>query len=852
MIHTTVGDIGHASIVIALIAAIVAAFSYFKASSAKDFLSETSDQKSWRKFARLFFYIHSAAIFGIVASLYYIIQNHYYEYHYAWDHSSNSLPIYYIISSFWEGQEGSFLLWLFWHVVLGLILIHQNKTWEAPMMAVFCAVQAFLASMILGSVLPLIELKVGSSPFILLKDFMGSLPVYKINPDYVPEDGTGLNPLLQNYWMVIHPPTLFLGFATTLIPFAYCIAGLWMGRYKEWIRPALPWALFSAMILGTGILMGGYWAYETLNFGGYWNWDPVENAVYVPWLVLVAAIHCMIIFKNSNSALKPAIILAIASFVLILYSTFLTRSGILGASSVHSFTDLGLSGQLLIYLLFFSLLSIVLIIFRWKKIPDTEKEASVYSREFWVFIGASVLCLASFQVLATTSIPVYNSIVALFGVKSNVAPPADQMEHYSKFQIWAGILIAILSGIGQFFWWKKMEAKKLWNSLSVPLLLALVISMVVMYFTGLDQPAYILLVAASIFSICANAFILKDVFKSNAKLSGGGVSHIGIAMMLIGILYSSGYSKIISLNNSGMTYSKEFSKEMNKENLLLWRNDPEQMDDFTLLYKGQRLESPDFAGFINKDEVVALDNNAKVIAKKDILYQDKVQYKKGDTINISPENTFYEVQYSKANGDTFTLYPRAQVNPQMGLIASPDIKRFWGRDLYSFVSSIPAPDRDREWSELVEHTARVGDTIFLNDFVAILEDVKRETNVPGVTLKTNDAAVRAHFKLLGKNKNYDIYPIYVVLMEDHMVGQIPEVVEDLGIKITFLSIDPASGTFTFGVNTTQKDYIILKAIEKPAINILWLGTLLLIIGFIIAIVRRYSEFVKMREKGVEA
>ena len=852
MIHTTVGNIGHASIVIALIAALVAAFSYFKASSAKDFLSETGDQKSWRKFARLFFYLHSAAIFGIVGSLFYIIKNHYYEYHYAWDHSSNSLPIYYMISSFWEGQEGSFLLWLFWHVVLGLVLIHQNKTWESPMMAVFCAVQAFLASMILGSVLPLIELKVGSSPFILLKDFMGSLPVYKINPEYVPEDGTGLNPLLQNYWMVIHPPTLFLGFATTLIPFAYCIAGLWMGRYKEWIRPALPWALFSAMVLGTGILMGGYWAYETLNFGGYWNWDPVENAVYVPWLVLVAAIHCMIIFKNSNSALKPAIILAIAGFVLILYSTFLTRSGILGSSSVHSFTDLGLSGQLLIYLLFFSLLSLALIVFRWKKIPNTEKEASVYSREFWVFIGATVLCLAGFQVLATTSIPVYNSIVALFGIKSNVAPPADQIEHYSKFQIWAGILIAILSGIGQFFWWKKMDGTKLWNALSLPLLLSLMISMLVMYFTGLDQPAYILLIAASIFSICANAFILKNVFKSNAKLSGGGISHIGIAMMLIGILYSSGYSKIISLNNSGMTYSKEFSKDMNKENLLLWRNDPEQMEDFTLLYKGQRLESPDFAGFINKDEVVSLDNNAKVIAKKDILYESKVQYKKGDTINILPENTFYEVQYSKANGDTFTLYPRAQVNPQMGLIASPDIKRFWGRDLYSFVSSIPAPDRDREWSELEEHTAKVGDTIFLNDYVAILEDVKRETHVPGVTLKANDAAVRAHFKLLGKDKNYDIYPMYIVLMEDHMVGQIPEVVEDLGIKITFLSIDPASGTFTFGVNTTQKDYIILKAIEKPAINILWLGTLLLIIGFIIAIVRRYSEFVKMREKGVEA
>ena len=184
-------------------------------------------------------------------------------------------------------------------------------------------------------------------------------PVFQMNPDFIPKDGNGLNALLQNYWMVIHPPTLFLGFATTLVPFAYCIAGLWTGKVNDWIRPALPWALFSAMVLGVGILMGAYWAYETLNFGGYWNWDPVENAVYVPWLVLVASYHTMITYRKSNTALKTSVILVVATFILILYSTFLTRSGILGESSVHSFTDLGLSGQLLIYLLVFTILSIV-------------------------------------------------------------------------------------------------------------------------------------------------------------------------------------------------------------------------------------------------------------------------------------------------------------------------------------------------------------------------------------------------------------------------------------------------------------------------------------------------------------
>jgi cytochrome c-type biogenesis protein CcmF len=126
-------------------------------------------------------------------------------------------------------------------------------------------------------------------------------PIFQINPEFVPKDGTGLNPLLQNYWMVIHPPTLFLGYATTLIPFSYVIAGLWKKDFKNWIKPALPWAILSTALMAIGQLMGAYWAYETLSFGGYWSWDPVENAVYVPWIIQVASMHTMIIFKKNNT-----------------------------------------------------------------------------------------------------------------------------------------------------------------------------------------------------------------------------------------------------------------------------------------------------------------------------------------------------------------------------------------------------------------------------------------------------------------------------------------------------------------------------------------------------------------------
>jgi cytochrome c-type biogenesis protein CcmF len=151
------------------------------------------------------------------------------------------------------------------------------------------------------------------------------------------------------------------------------------------------------MVLGTGIIMGGFWAYESLSFGGYWAWDPVENASLVPWLILIAGVHVMIIYKHSGNSLSVAYILIITTFLLVLYATFLTRSGILGNSSVHSFTDLGMSGQLLVFLLIFVILSIVLMVVRWKSIPKSYKDEDIYTREFWMFIGSLVLVILRFS-----------------------------------------------------------------------------------------------------------------------------------------------------------------------------------------------------------------------------------------------------------------------------------------------------------------------------------------------------------------------------------------------------------------------------------------------------------------------
>ncbi|SKC38588.1 cytochrome c biogenesis protein CcsA [Ohtaekwangia koreensis] len=844
MIHYFIGDLGHLFVITSFVAAIITAFAYFKSTTAHDLQSKDF----WLLNGKISFYVHAIAVLGICIALYTIIAKHYFEYHYAYSYSDRKLQTYYLISTFWNGQEGSFLLWMFWHTIIGIVLIHTNKFWEGPVMTVFALVQAFLASMILGVVIPGFDVKIGSSPFILLREVMHDAPIFQTQPDFIPKDGNGLNPLLQNYWMVIHPPTLFLGFALTIVPFAFCMAGLWLKKYKDWVRPALPWALFGGAVLGLGILMGGYWAYETLNFGGYWNWDPVENAVYVPWLVLVAAIHTMITYRNSETALKASVILVIATFVLILYSTFLTRSGVLGEASVHSFTDLGLSGQLLVYMFFFLIAAVFLCVVRWKEIPSTKEEASIYSREFWIFIGATTLCLMGFQVIAGTSIPVMNKIMGLINVDSRLAPPADAIGYYSKFQIWFAIALGLLSAIGQFFWWKKIDADKLKKELTAPALITLIVFALIITTAKVYNAAYILLTLAGVFTIVANAKILGSLFKTSPGLSGGAIAHIGVGLMLIGVMFSAGYSKIVSLNNTGMLISKEFSEDFNRDNLLLFVHEPRTMWGYDIEYFGERLEPRYHSGYIRKSDVKETLDKDKVVAGQNIVVNDH-NYKAGDTIEIRGENTFFEIELRKG-GKKYTLYPRAQINQEMGgLLASPDIYRTVGADLYTHVSSVMNPSEEQEWSKLEEVNVKLSQDFFANDYVTILESVDRILEVEGVPLGKQDVAVKAKIRVQGEHGDYVAEPIF--LIKDKLVGRIPYEIKDLGLRFSLLNIHPENGQFTVGINTRQKDWVVIKAMEKPYINILWIGTLVVMVGFGVAMTRRFREFRKMKEKGLE-
>lgn len=817
------------------------------------------------------FYVHSFSVVLIFFSLFFIIHQHYFEYQYAYQHSSTELPVYYMISCFWEGQEGSFLLWMFWHAFLGVILIKKAGSWQAPVLAVVALAQVILGSMLLGFNIG--DFKIGSSPFELMREHNPEallIPVLekvgKANYLQIFKDGNGLNPLLQNYWMVIHPPTLFFGFAATIVPFAFAFAGLWTGRTKEWTIPALPWALVAVLVLGTGIIMGGYWAYESLNFGGYWAWDPVENASLMPWLLMITATHLLLINKSTGKYPVLTLVMTVFSFFMVLYATFLTRSGVLGNASVHSFTDLGLSGQLLLLLFLFIFLTFALtfkkslhawlyfligfvsimvlaladfkidtfvisvigtiifvvatswFIYNLFKVYGTNIETDkLYSREFWMFVGSMVLLLSGFQIITMTSIPVFNK---LFGTSKASAGP----DYYNAVQIWFAMGIVILTAIGQYFKYKQSDVKKVLESIANSLLVAIVLAVGALFLFDIWKVEYLLFLIASLYAVTGNIHYLIVGLKGKIKVAGGSIAHVGFGLMMIGVLVSSVNKKVLSVNNTGTGYFSETTadgkvdqtaKTNNKENLLLVKN------------------------------------------KKTMFADGKLR---ATFRNVSEEkpNKYFEVKYDvlDENGqvrDSFVLKPNSQNNPKMGLISNPDTRHFLTRDIFTHITYESSMEEqvEKEFENFKTDTVSIGQSFPTSDGNRQL--TLKKINV----LEAPGATQRLHLQAEVVVSNLgDTFMARPEFISEDQIRFKEAVINQAGVMVLFDRViqdpkDPKNMLFVISSATRKPimDYIILKAIEFPYINLLWLGTFVLIFGFTLSIIQRFKEFRRREAKA---
>lgn len=799
------GKLGHFFVLLSLIASLAATVSYFFSTQ-----KTTADEKwRWRRLARIFFITEAVSVLFIFAILFYIISSHLFEYKYAWQHSSRSLEAKYLLSCFWEGHEGSTLLWSFWHCVLGVVIIKKEKVWEAPVMTVVSFAQFCLSTFIAG--IAIFGSKLGSNPFVLLRNELEN-PIFS-NPNYLSlvTDGNDLNPLLQNYWMVIHPPVLFLGFASTLIPFAYAIAGLWTKQYKEWVKPALPWALFSAAVLGTGVMMGAMWAYESLNFGGYWAWDPVENASLVPWLILVAGIHTLLIFKHTGNSLRSSFLFIILSFLFVLYSTYLTKGGDLQDTSVHAFTDLGMGGQLRILLFIFVLPSFFLFFKRYKEIPHIIKEEETSSREFWMFIGSLVLFLSGLTIIAMTSLPVFNKIVSLFAGKDTqvfkpLAMGEDSEYAYNRIQVFVAVIIGLLTAIGQYLKYKSSPKGYVFKKLLWPTLASVVVSSLILWLGNIDYRTYgigylgaiWLAIMFSVYAIIANAAYIGLGLKGKLKLSGGSISHVGFGLMLLGILVSSSKKEVLSYNTSGIpiNFGNE-SKEKTGENLTLVKGLRTDMGKYWVTYE------------------------------TDSAHPDKPLW-------------FYHIKFeTKDSTESFTLKPNAFINYKgnEGLMANPDTKHYLNHDVFTYITSLPDPEKKEDTATFKMQTIKIGDTVFYSKGFAVLEKLSSRNNIPGSGFLPTDSASIATLKIFAQTSSiYTAEPLLINKGGNLLSYPDTVVAESLVLQLKKVGSSEAE----VGIKETDSimQYVTLKAYKFPFINILWLGTVIMVAGIIISMVRR--------------
>jgi cytochrome c-type biogenesis protein CcmF len=441
-----------------------------------------------------------------------LILQHRFDVAYVNSYSSRELPLHFLVSSFWGGQEGSFLLWCFWGALIGLVVWRSAKELEAPVMIVY-----------LATFLGIVAILCKQSPFKLL-------------PPPVPEDGVGLNPLLQDPWMVIHPPVMFSGFASLSVPFSFAIAALWKKRWDGWIARAIPWALFTFVTLGTAILMGGYWAYKTLGWGGYWGWDPVENTSLVPWLATAALVHGMFLQRSRKRHRRINLLLAGFAYITILYGTFLTRSGILADFSVHSFIDLGITGWLVAILVGFLALTLALIGWRWREIPvEPEEESPLFSRSVLFVLGIASFCAMAFVILLGTSAPL---LTRLSGNPSQV-----QTSFYNRTTVPAVALIAVLAALVAFVSWKGDSWRGVLASARRSLLVATA-GAAIAWILGARQAGSLVLLFLALFAADMN---LRAVLRKagNGKLAGAGgyLAHVGFGIMLAGIVVSGVYAQ---------------------------------------------------------------------------------------------------------------------------------------------------------------------------------------------------------------------------------------------------------------------------------------------------------------------
>jgi len=410
-------------------------------------------------------YATCALVAVTVCLLAYSFQAHDFRIRYVARYSDRSMPWWYLVTALWGGQDGSLLWWCFlvsvWTALAVRYLKHRYVELAPYVIATLMSIIGFFTVLMLFAANP-----------------------FSIAAATVPLDGEGLNPLLQNYWMMIHPPTLYMGFVGWSVPFAFVVAALITGRLKdEWIYAVRRWALAAWTFLAFGNLLGGLWSYEELGWGGYWAWDPVENAAFMPLLVGTAYLHSVMIQERRGMLKVWNVFLLCLTFIMTIFGTFLTRSGLI--ASVHSFARSDIGIYFAWYLLFLVVVCLGLILYRLPLLRAENKIDSLLSREFAFLLQNWVLLGMMLFVLLATTFPLISEWIR--GETVTVGPG-----FYNKWMVPLGLVLMLLTGIGPLISWRRATGKNLMRAFLKPTLAAVIaLVLQIVFGKALGFPAYV-------------------------------------------------------------------------------------------------------------------------------------------------------------------------------------------------------------------------------------------------------------------------------------------------------------------------------------------------------------------------
>lgn len=497
------------------------AFSYHPAAQVK--------VEQWRETSHNAAFVVWAFIASACALLIFAFLTNNFSLAYVWENSSRAQPLPFKISALWGGQGGSLLLWTFVLATYGILVSRGGRKSGQELSpiatAVICAVTLFFAGLVAFA----------ASPWMLMEQ--------------VPQDGRGMNPLLQNYWMQIHPPTLYTGYVGCTVPFAFAIAALFLRKFDEaWVSLIRRWVLFTWIVLTVGIVLGGVWAYETLGWGGYWAWDPVENASLMPWLSATAFLHSIMLQGRRGLLKNWNVALVTLTFALSVFGTFLTRSGVV--SSVHAFAESGIGGYFLWFIGFALAGAMALIIWRRSELYSDARIESALSREGAFMLNNYLLLGCTLAVLLGT---IYPTLSQAFGGERVVV----SRDYFNSTMAPMGLGLLALTGIGPLLAWKRATWGGVWRALKFPVIWALAFSPLLWYFaqwrtgaaTAFTLAFFVFLAIGWEFFRGIKALRAKnrssvldasaDLISFNPARYGGYIVHLGVAVMFIGLTGSS-------------------------------------------------------------------------------------------------------------------------------------------------------------------------------------------------------------------------------------------------------------------------------------------------------------------------